>query len=452
MEQVINDNFLVELYKGCLVSKSFLEIIRKHLQYHYIPNKFYKELYEKIIQQYDLLNEPPTIGSLSQYFSDSEEVLKILHQITATVVTNKHDIILSTFEKFIVNSRFREMYTQMAELHNKGKQEKAIELCFNETKALHSFTIKDSYYTTVYAGFNERHLERGKREINQFDFKVPFSIPPLDYYTKGGMNIGTSSLFMALSGKGKSTAMRWVAASAARLGYRVAHFQAEGTEQECLDAYDACWTSISLDDIEWGVVPKDKIKAIEETRKKILAQKGEVFVKASEQFDSMSLNDCNDIISDLERIHGKIHLAVFDYAELFTVKGKFFNSESGERRRREEVANKITNIATIHKLCSLTATQANDIKPEKVNNLDFYMTRSDLSEFKGLVKPFSNFVTFNQTDDEEQNGVMRLYNDKVRKAPRGQKYKIAQSLSNGRFVDNSRTLQMFWDEKNNKPR
>ncbi len=452
METVINDSFLVELYKGCLTSKSFLEITRKHLQYHYIPNKFYKELYEKIIQQYDLLNEPPTIGSLSQYFSDSEDILKILHQITNTQITNKQDIILGTFEKFIVNSKFREVYTQMADLHNSGKQEKAIELMAKESQLIANFTIKDSYYTTVYQAFLERNNERRKKEINQFDFKVPFSIPPLDYYTKGGMNRGTSSLFMALSGKGKSTAMRWVGASAARLGYKVVHFQAEGTEEECLDTYDACWTSISLDDIEWGTIPADKIKAIEETRKKILASKGEVFIKASEQFDSMSLNDCNDVISDLERIHGKIHLGIYDYAELFTVKGKFFNSESGERQRRLEVANKITNTATVHKMCTLTSTQANDIKPVLVNNPDFYMTRSDLSEFKGLVKPFSNFITFNQTDDEEENGVIRLYNDKIRKAPRGQRYRIAQSLHNSRFCDNSRTLQMFWDEKNNKPK
>jgi KaiC/GvpD/RAD55 family RecA-like ATPase len=447
----LNQQFILELFKCCLTSNSILELTIAHMEYEYLPNKFYKTLFEKIKLDYDLSGTSPTLGMLYQYFNSDEKILEILHKIKNTDVTEKRDSIVTGFEKFLIGAKFVNLYNKIGLLYNEGKKEDAIITLGKESIQIAEFSIKDSYYSGLFSdsGFEKRQEIRQQRIKDPGIMKIPYSIHPLDYYTKGGMSRGTSICFLGRSGAGKSTLKRWVGLSAARLGFKVVHFQAEGTEQECYDAYDAAWTSINLEDMEFGNIPEDKVKAIMKAHKDILSRKGDVFVKASETFDELSLNDCKDIMLDIVKIHGPIDLGIFDYAELFALNKKYMASEAGERKRREDIANKITSLATMFNMASLTSTQANDIRPEKWNDPNFVMTRSDISEFKGFVKPFSAFITINQTEDEYESGVIRLHNDKFRKYFSGQTYTIAQSLNNSRFYDSKRTLELFWDDKSN---
>lgn len=455
MVQQLNEQFLLELFKGCLTSKSFLEIIMKHLKFHYIPEESYKKIFEKIVQDYELLQTLSTIGSLTQHFNQSKQiddyVLKVLQKIKNTSVLDQKDILLQTFEKYIINAMFHNLYRKIGELHNEGKQDKAIKLLEYESQIIANFSIRGSTYSKIFSGFDKRQDIRKSKTKNSVSEKVPFGIHALDYFTKGGMNKGTSTLFLGRSGTGKSTILRWIGMCAARIGMRVVHFQGEGSEQESLDAYDAGWTGIDLEDIEFGQISLQKVKAIEKANKDIIATGGEIFVKASENFEDLTINDCKDIIEDIEKNNGKIDLVIFDYLEIFGVKGKYFNSETGERKRREDIANKITNIAIQFNVATVTATQANDIKPEKYNDEKYVMTRSDISEFKGALKPFSNFITLNQTDDQAEEGIITLWIDKLRKYRKPfVKINIAQSLNNSRFYDSKKSLELFWDSIHNK--
>lgn len=448
----INDSFLAELFKAALVSPTILDIVTTHLKFELIPSQPYKLVFQKMVQQYELNNEVPTIGSLSQHFSREEEVLSVLKVIQKVNVSDKKETLLSTFEKYLIDLKFVDLYTQIGGLYNDGKKDKALKLLATESAKITSFSIKDKYYTKLFQDFESRQEVRKKKLNNGLDSKIPFSIHALDYYTRGGMKVGTSTLILALSGVGKSTILRWIGASAARLGFRVVHFQGEGTEQECLDNYDATWTGVNTEDIEFGILPKDRQVRIEKARQDIISTGGEVFIHAAESFDELTIDDSREIIADIERIHGKVHLVLYDYLEIFTVKGKYYNSETGERKRREDVANKITNIAIEFNCATATATQANDIKPEKWNNPDFYLTRSDIAEYKGAVKPFSYFLTLNQTMDEYEAGIMRIYDDKFRHHKAKQLFSIVQSKENGRFYDSKRSLELFWDEKLLAPR
>ena len=450
--QHLNEQFLIELFKGCITSKSFMEIIHKHLKFHYIPEQSYKEIFEKISLDFELDGSLPTIGLLSQHFNKNEDVKKILVKIKNASITDQKDALLKTFEAFLINAMFVDLYVRIGELHNEGKQDKAIVLLAKQSEIIANFSIKKSSYSKVFAQYDVRVTERQLAlKGNATADKVGFGIHALDFFSRGGMTKGTSTLLLGRSGAGKSTIKRWVGLCAARLGARVVHFQAEGTEQECLEAYDAGWTGINLSDIEFGTIPENKIESIKKTQRDIMAAGGEIIVKASEQFDSFTIEDCRDILEDIIKTHGPVDLGIFDYLEIFTTKGKYFNSETGERKRREDIANKITNMAITYKMAALTSTQANDISPKLYNNPDYVMTRSDISEFKGALKPFSIFITINQTDDEYENGVARLWIDKFRKYKKPNKpIRIAQSLDNSRFYDSRRSLQLFWDEKESK--
>lgn len=447
MDQELSKDFVSELIKLCLIDEKCLTICQAHLKYQYLPLPAQKKIFKYILDTFSTTGKAPTLGTIHQTFSTDMDVVNILSRVKKLVVeSNQYDNILTTFELFIKDSRFRILYDRISDLYNEGKMDDAVKLLTVESKAINEFEIKATFYTAVFRDYNKRQELRTKNTDSTLLQKLTYGIHALDDLTRGGQNKGTSTLILARSGVGKSTFLRWMGLCNARLGRRVVHFQAEGSEQECLDAYDAGWTSVTLHDIEFGNIAENKKERILKAQTNILASGGEIYVYASESFDSMSIEDCREIMKDIENIHGPIDLALFDYLEIFTVKGQYGSSEASERKRREEVANKMTNIAIEFKCCVASATQANDIPAEKYNSEDFVMTRSHISEFKGCVKPFSNFLTLNQTDDEYEQEIMRIWVDKFRKHKKPSKpiYHY-QSRKNGRFYDAKRTLDTFYE-------
>lgn len=444
----LSGDFIIEILKLCLTNTKVLEICKKHLKFQYLVTESQKKIAKFIFETHDLSSKVPTLGVLQQTFSTDQDIITLLTKIKKVIIDpEQHDDIISTLETYIKDSRFRILYDRIGDLYNEGKQKEAISLLAKESKEITEFKLKENYYTTIFKDYKDRQEKRSQDKDSMLLQKLTFGIHELDDLTKGGFNKGTSVLFLGRSGGGKSTAMRWIGLCNARLGRRVVHFQAEGTEKEVLDAYDAGWTSITLHDIEYGNIPEGKKTKIIKTQRDILANGGEIYVYASEAFDSMSINDCREILLDIQSIHGQIDVVIFDYLEIFTVKGQYGSSEASERKRREDVANKITNIAVEFKCGVVSATQANDIPPDKYNNENFVMTRHHISEFKGSVKPFSYFFTLNNTDDEYEASILRIHVDKFRKYKKpNNPIRIYQSLNNSRFYDSRKTLAEFYEK------
>lgn len=449
-KQVLTESFLVELFKSCISNLNVLEVIYQHLEFNYLPEESYKKVWKMIKENYELTNHCATIGILNEKLKDDQKALKLLVEIKKCKIP-EIDNIFPTFETFIKEVRFIELYTETGKLWNAGDQEKAIKILATESEKINSFALKEGLYGKVFAGFAKRQEER-KNKDHQAELKVPFGIHCMDFDTRGGGRVGTSGLLLGRSGTGKTTFLRWVGICAARIGLRVIHFQIEGTEDECMEAYDAAWTGTTLEDIEYGGISKQNMKIVKDVADDMIFKRAEIFVIAPEEFGSLFIEDCDDSIEEIEKIYGKISLVLFDNLELFETKGKFFNSEMGERKRREALANKITTISIKRKLFALATTQANDIRPDRYNNPDFVMTRSDISEFKGMIKPFSYFWTWNMTQDEKENNMGRLYADKYRKHKDGQIRTICTHLETGRFYDSAKTVDQCWNPAKNEPK
>lgn len=445
-EKKLSDDFIVEIIKCCLTSQKFLEICIKNLKYQYLYTDCQKKVVKSIFEHFQITNNLPTIGIIGQIHSSDVDVITLLTKVKkVSIEKEQENEIIDLLEVFLKDSRFRLLYDKLGDLYNEGKKKEAIDLLSSESELIQKFSLKDSLYTTVFKDYLNRQISRENEKDTILLEKLTFGIHELDDLTRGGFNKGTSTLILAGSGVGKSTILRWVGLCNARLGRRVVHFQAEGTERECLDAYDAGWTSIDLHDIELGSIPESKKHKILKAQRDIISNGGEIYVYASESFDSMSINEAREILLDIKQVHGNPDLVIFDYLEIFTVKGQYGTSESSERKRREDIANKITNIAIEFKCGTIAATQAQDIPTDKLNNEGFVLTRTHISEFKGCVKPFSYFITLNQTQDEYECEILRIWVDKFRKYKRPKKpIYIYQSRKNGRFYDSKKTLQEFY--------
>lgn len=447
-ENTLHSDFIVELCKTCLTNSKILAVCQKELKYTYLENEAQKNIFKFLYETYDLTKEIPTIGVIGQQFVDDKATISFLTQVKkASKIENDH-IVLEQLIDHIKKIKFKKLLEDSVDLYNKQNREQAYALLADQAEKIANYSFKKSYYGTVFGDFEKRNAERAKRVdvSNDTNDKIPFGIHQLDEDTRGGMKRKSTALIMARSGGGKSTALRWFGLHNARLGYRVVHFQLEGSEEDCYDLYDAAWTGTLTEDMYLGKISDTNARKVMKARQDIIAGGGEIYVYSSETFDSLYIEDAREILLDIRQEIGEIDLIIFDYLEIGNVKGNF-SGESGERRRRSALGEKFTNLCVEFNAAGVTAIQASDISPQDLKNPDFRLTRHHISEFKGALKPFSYFITINQTPEQADQGIAVLYEDKFRHSRAGKSFAIYQSLETGRFYNSKKTIKEFLSDE-----
>lgn len=446
--KLLHSEFIVELCKTCLTNSRILELCAKELKFQYLENEPQKKVFKYLYETYDVTKTTPTVGVIGQEFVENSDVIAFLAQVKKASKIENDQLLSEQLCEHIKKIRFKDLIETSVELYNKQEREKAYALIQTEAEKIANFSFTNKIYGTVFRDYEAREMEREKRaQVEEGDAldKIPFGIHQLDEDTKGGMKRGTSTLFMARSGGGKSTVLRWLGLHNARLGSKVVHFQLEGSESDCYDLYDSAWTGVMTEDMALGNIKPEHKAKIYKARRDVLIKGGEIYVYASETFNSMNLEDARQILLDIVAEIGQIDLVIFDYMELCEVRGSF-SGESGERRRRKKVGDSMTNIAVEFNCAVATGTQANDIPPKDYENPDFRLTRHNLSEFKGALQPFSYFLTINQTSEQKENNIAVLYEDKFRHYKSGRSIMIKQALDRGRFYDSKATIKEFISE------
>ncbi len=437
----LNPNFVVELLKTCLKNKRVLDTSMPHMKDSFFPNKDFKDVWSTICKYYIATGELITIGLLSQNFNDNIKVLEVIADIKDARVPGS-DEILDQLGDFVKSSIFYEAYDKLSDIYNKGDKEKAFNLMKTASESIANFSVRGQYFTPLYGNFEKRHKERvASKSENKPSEKIPTGIDEFDRITYGGVDKGDTFLALAQSGVGKTKFLRHVGVSASRRGFKGLHVSGEDTLKANVAAYDACVAGQSFRDIEKANLDSRTLEKMKKASRNIRRMGGEVFVEAFEQFDTASISEVRNLIIEIEKVHGKLDFLCLDYLELFDPGDgkKYGTSNDQERKRRESTANKLKNIAIEFNIAIFSATQAATVDPSQLNDPEFVQTRYNISEFKGVIKPFSYFVTFNKTKDEEEKNIMRIYVDKIRKYAGGQTIKIYQRYDRERFYDGRKT-------------
>jgi replicative DNA helicase len=340
---------------------------------------------------------------------------------------------------------FLEVFNNVAKLHNKDEMEKAYEMFFSGSEKLHSFSLKEKTFDKIFDGFQSRVMQREFNKLNDLNkrVRIRFHIDELDFLIKGA-ETGEAVLFLGDSGVGKSFLLAWCGMAAARQGYKVAHFQAEGTKEQCLDRYDSAFTGVKYWDIKENNISDERMSSI----KKVLNNKGrgDIIVEAFEKFESHTMVDIRNSIKEIKKVHPDLRYVVLDYLELVDPGDGKKYAPSEERFRQAKIGRAIKDIAVEENVVFITATQANSIKPEDLENPNFVITRFNLSEDKGKTRPFDLFITINQTREEKKENIVRLYIDKAREHASKQVITMYQNLAHSRFYDRNRTLNDFFTD------
>lgn len=452
----LSDNFLNELFKCCFYKKEVIESTILHLKYNYIPNelKGYKKILRSLDTYYSSYGKIPTIGIITQSCNDTE-VSKILSDINKIQKIPETFEILESLTQYIKRVKFQELHQNLVDLYNSDKAEEAIELQAIESAKIVNFSIhKDtSYFQEVFSTFEQRSNQRVLRKMSGEDktFKIPFGLDFLDARTHGGIDKskGETSLYLGRSGTGKTTFLRHLGIAASRRGYDVLHIQAEGTEEESLEGYDAAWTGIyksELADIDSSTESQLR-RVVNDIRNK----GGRLVVVAYEQFGSVSMLDVRNTILDYHKVYGKYpDVLVMDYLGLFDPgNGKRYSTSfEGEKMRKEASARQFRNICNEFRIAGHTADQVDSIAPSDYNNPAFVITRYNCNLAKGLPESFSYVFSGNLTNDEYNNNTLRFHIDKMRNYKGVFTFKIATNYDRARFYDRLRTLELFSEDYN----
>ena len=439
-------NFVTELLAISLNKRTIFDMVRQYMKFSYFQVESEKKLWQWVTARYDRTGRIPTLGQIQQQFAEDEAVLEKVEEISDVEVDDENvgneAVILDTFERFIKKMKFLEANDKITDYYNQGKKDQAWDMFVKYAEEFSQFSIQDAKFETVFGDFAQRQAQRQSEDYNK-RFKIPTGIDEIDYRLggeTGGPETGECVLWLGDSGAGKSQVLVHCGVTAARQGHRVAHFQLEGTKEQCLNRYDAAWTGKLYSDVKLGNIPAKKMEVSKRIVKKL--KRSDIYVSSEETFNAKTLVDVRRELKEMEKMYGKIDVIIIDYLELLEV-GDGHNYSPGEERfRQAKLAKGMKMLAMEFNAVVHTATQSSNIPEECKNDPEFVITRAQLSEDKGKIRPFDIFITINQTRDEMKEEIMRLHTDKLRDYKNGDPIRIANNFSYARFYDRKRTFEL----------
>ena len=453
INNTLASNFVTELLAIALSKRTIFDIVRQYMKLSYFQIESEKKLWQWVTNRHDKTGRIPTIGQIQQQFSEDESVLEKVAEISDVEIDEENvgseAVILDTFERFIKKMKFLEANDKITDYYNQGKKDQAWDMFVKYADEFSKFSIQDAKFETVFGDFAKRQAQRQSEDYN-FRFKIPTGIDEVDYRLggeTGGPETGECVLWLGDSGAGKSQVLVHCGVSAARQGHRVAHFQLEGTKEQCLNRYDAAWTGTLYSEVKLGNIPAKKMEVSKRIINKL--KRSDIIVSSEETFNAKTLVDVRRELKEMEKSYGKIDVIIIDYLELLEVGDGHNYSPSEERFRQAKLAKGMKMLAMEFNAVVHTATQSSNIPEECKNDPEFVITRAQLSEDKGKIRPFDIFITINQTRDEMKEEIMRLHTDKLRDYKNGDPIHICNNFAYARFYDRKRTMEMDWDSDEN---
>jgi replicative DNA helicase len=443
----LTPDFVIQLFATVMERRDLFEVVSSHLKFSYLQKEQEKKFWQFTVKQFQLKNQVPSWAVIQQHFNEDDDVLELILEIRESeTIESETEVVLRAFEDYVRRMKFLEANDNIANAYNAGKRKEAYDLFVKYADEFNSFSIMEKRFKTVFGGFEDRQITRTMSD-KSYRYRIPTGIDELDYRlggANGGVETGEYCLWCGDSGVGKSQLLVHLGITAARLGYPVAHIQLEGTEEQCTNRYDAAWTGTLYSEVKTGTIADKKIEVYQKVLKKL--RKSDVIVHSEETFNALTIPALRQLLRDMEKVYGKLSAVVVDYLELLEP-GDGHNYSPGEERfRQAKLSKAMKMIAMEFNVVVHAATQSNNVPVDLRNDPTFVITRDNLNEDKGKLRPADLFITLNQTFDEMKEEMMRLHTDKLREHKRGEPILIVNNFSYARFYDRKKTMALLEDE------
>lgn len=442
-ENVLTSDFLAELYNCAITNNQICSVVSRYMEDSFLPDQQYQLLNEALKSHFNEYKTAPQYGIITQRLASSRAVSELLEEIRDIASSTDPDGIRDQFEEYLKLVQFKKIFKEVSKKYEDGARVDAMVSFTKEALKLQQFTLKPEEFIDIAATYEERLRENKIRHDNPTAKVVnSFYIDGLDQMNKGS-NLRTQlSVFMAMSGVGKSHIARWIGYNAAYVsGLNVLHFQLEGSASETTDAYSAMLSGTSTYEYENGRINNHTLEHLKST---LDTFKGTLKVKSYPRFGREV--STLDLRTECDKYREKFgvwpDVIIVDSLDLLTdSSGKNWDAKN-LRHKRIAVAQDMKDLAAEVNAWVVTTYQAVIESSDFVNDESKYLTSYQTSECKGLQRPCTHFITLNQSKKERTEGTMRLYVDKARFTAKGEPFRIATDYAHEIFYDRARSLNL----------
>ena len=432
---MISKHFFYELIAYSLKREEILKGCLRDLQLKSFPSDIHRTIWRVITKLHQATGTLPTLGGISQECEGNEDVTAFLDKIEKTSTQDETQF-LGSLDQYVKLQDARDLAGGILSLFKKDKEEEVVPLVEEYLTKFKGKGANVKHFDYIYKEFEARLSERLEKKE---EARVPFFIDCLDIASGGGIIKGDTALFCARSGGGKTKILRWIGASAARVGLNVLHIQAEGTKQECILGYESTFTGYNMMYMrpESGVLQDNWHKWITNANRTT----GDVAIYSFDRFHHGSMKDIHQYCQYYLRQNGCYpDLILIDYLDVLDPRESGARKYEHDRFRRQDVAEFMKNLAVECNAALITATQASSVPEETINKTDFVLTVANIAESKALINSFSYFITLNASEMERESEDMRIYIGKNRHGGIKGRYQIKTNFAANRFYDKVGTL------------
>lgn len=442
-DNVLTVEFLAELYNCAITNNQICAAVARYMEDVFLPDQQYQMLNSALKSYYNEYKSAPQYGIIVQRLSSSRAVSELLDEIRETATSNDPDSIRDQFEEYLKLVQFKKILKEVTKRYEDGERISAMGSFTREAMKLQQFSLAPEEFIDIAQTYEERLRENKLKHDNPIEKLVSsFYIDGLDEMNHGS-NLRTQlTLFLAMSGVGKSHVARWIGYNAAYTsGLDVLHFQLEGSTSEVADSYSAMLTKSTTSEYESGRINNHTLEVL---KTQLETYKGSLKVKAYPKFGKEV--STQDLMTECEKYKEKFgkypDVIIVDSLDLLTdASGKNWDSKS-LRHKRIATAQDLKDLAGACNAWCVVTYQSSIENPEWVNDEKNVLTAFNSSESKGIQRPCTHFISLNQSRREYREQTMRIYADKFRFAKKGEPFRIVTDYEHECFYDRVRTLNL----------
>lgn len=445
----LTEEYLAELYNAAFEDDYLCGIVCQHMRDEYLPDRQYQSLNDALRRHYEEYHSAPKYAVVRQMLGSSRSSLELLDEIREMAMGADHKALRKQFENYLKLASFKRLYKEVGKVYDSGDGLGAVEAFQTKARELESFTLDPDEFVDVAATLENRVRENRAKRAGEKDARpvTRFYIDALDEKNQGRSLRTQLSVFLAMSGVGKSHLARYIGMCAAyEDGLNVLHIQLEGSESETLDAYSAALVHTRTYLVERGEISEH---AVETFRKAMEDYAGTLKVKTYPRFGKeVSTVDVRNAIEAYRKKYGYTpDVTIIDSLDLLNdASGRMWDAKS-LRHKRISVAQDLKDLAADADTWMVATYQATIENAEWVNDEKNVLNGFNLSEAKGLQRPCTHLISLNQSKREEAEGTMRIYVAKSRFFPKGQPFRICTNYDGETFYDRERTINLPQDQQ-----
>ena len=363
---------------------NFFKVIRDyHNEWHKLPAD------EHVIEECRKLKDK------NEDIEDYEDELEEINSVDSSSIQNP-DYYMDLVEQFARRERLKNAIRDSVELINEDKSEE-IETVIREALMVgREIDLGQMYFSDIVDRWH-RTLESGLQE------KFKTILPSCNEEMEGGHNRKELCMVVAPPGVGKSLWLVNQSVMTLMEGKKVLYVSLEMSEDKIAKRFDSVMTRLpnsQLKEASMQLTLKDRLKIFRDKFP------GSELVIKEFPTGQATVNDVRRLLLQLETHHEfKPDLIVVDYLELLLP----IRKTELEHQAQQRVAEELRGLGMEHNALVWTATQTN-----RAGESVELITRRELGDSYGKIRTADWGISLNQTTEEYDNGVMRVYILKAR--------------------------------------